>query len=107
MTTPFSVAAARAQVAAILASRPAGDLPADVAVRDLPVPGPAGAPDVPVRVYTPADRAGPLPALLYIHGGGFILGADGRRPARAGACAHSFVARAGHGHPATHTWDWS
>jgi acetyl esterase len=68
------VATARSQMAAILASRPAGELPANVAVRDLPVPGAAGAPDVPVRVYTPAGRAGPLPALLYIHGGGFILG---------------------------------
>lgn len=68
------VAAARTQLAAALASRAAGELPANVAFRDLPVPGLAGAPDVPVRVYTPADRDGPWPALLYIHGGGFVLG---------------------------------
>jgi acetyl esterase/lipase len=30
--------------------------------------------DVPVRVYSPVNRDGALPGLLYIHGGGFILG---------------------------------
>jgi acetyl esterase len=68
------VAAARVQMAAALASLPVRELPANVAVRDLSVPGPVGAPEVPVRVYTPTDREGPLPALLYIHGGGFTLG---------------------------------
>jgi len=39
------------------------------------VPGPAGAPDVRVLVYTPPARnAGRLPAFLHIHGGGYILG---------------------------------
>lgn len=44
-----------------------------VAIEDRLIPGPAGAPDVPVRIYrplhTPADTA-----LLWIHGGGFIMG---------------------------------
>jgi acetyl esterase len=35
------------------------------------VPGPAG--DVPIRVYTPAGTA-PFPILLYIHGGGWVIG---------------------------------
>ena len=43
-------------------------------VRDITVPGPSGAPDVPVRVYTPGEREGALPGLLYIHGGGFVIG---------------------------------
>jgi acetyl esterase len=30
--------------------------------------------DVPVRVYARKRREGPRPALLYIHGGGFVLG---------------------------------
>jgi acetyl esterase len=30
--------------------------------------------DVPVRVYAPVERDGPRPGLLYIHGGGFIMG---------------------------------
>jgi acetyl esterase len=49
---------------------------ADVAVRAAGhrVPGwRAGPPDVPVRIYRPAGD-GPLPALLYMHGGGWILG---------------------------------
>ena len=39
------------------------------------VPGPQGAPDVRVLVYTPGDRGtDPLPAILHIHGGGFVSG---------------------------------
>ncbi|MFI7616566.1 alpha/beta hydrolase [Nonomuraea terrae] len=53
---------------------PAPEVPADLRVRDAVVPGRAGAPDVPVRVYTPTHGARPLPALLYIHGGSFVLG---------------------------------
>ncbi len=47
-----------------------------VVITDDAAPGPDGAPPVPVRVYAP-DGAGPgtsLPALLDIHGGGFVLG---------------------------------
>jgi acetyl esterase/lipase len=43
-------------------------------VEDRLVPGVADAPDVAVRVYRPSDRPVPLPALLYLHGGGFTLG---------------------------------
>ncbi|HEU5469677.1 MAG TPA: alpha/beta hydrolase [Actinophytocola sp.] len=42
--------------------------------RQLTVAGPAGAPPVPVRVYTPAGVTDPLPAMLYLHGGGFVTG---------------------------------
>ncbi|OAA21770.1 esterase/lipase [Frankia sp. EI5c] len=55
-----------------------------VEVRDVSVPGPPGAPPVPVRVYRPAGDAtaesgdgpptGPTPGVLNIHGGGFVLG---------------------------------
>ncbi|MEM7736946.1 MAG: alpha/beta hydrolase [Deinococcota bacterium] len=40
---------------------------------DHHVPGSDGAPDVMVRVYQPEARAAILPALLWIHGGGFVL----------------------------------
>ncbi|GAA1660320.1 alpha/beta hydrolase [Fodinicola feengrottensis] len=43
-------------------------------IRNLTIPGPDGGPDVPVRVYAPAEHGGDLPGLVYIHGGGFILG---------------------------------
>jgi acetyl esterase len=48
-----------------------GDLTEVPLVADHMVAGPAG--DIPVRVYSPApERA--LPALVYFHGGGWVLG---------------------------------
>lgn len=46
----------------------------DVRAEDHVVPGVDGAPDVAVRLYQPVERTGPVPALVWIHGGGFILG---------------------------------
>ncbi len=40
-------------------------------VEDRQIPGPAGG--LPVRTYTPAGK-GPLPVLVYFHGGGWVLG---------------------------------
>ena len=49
----------------------AGGAPEEVArVENRTVPGPAG--EIPVRVYTP-HGAGPLPGLVFFHGGGFVL----------------------------------
>jgi acetyl esterase len=42
-----------------------------VPTEDRTVPGPAGA--VPVRVYRPAS-GGPLPVVVYFHGGGWVIG---------------------------------
>jgi acetyl esterase/lipase len=47
----------------------------NVARRDATAPGTASDPGVPLRVYEPDGREGVLPAILYIHGGGFIAGA--------------------------------
>lgn len=48
-----------------------GDPVASIA--DRTIPGPHG--DIPVRVYTPnVSGAGPLPCLVYFHGGGWVLG---------------------------------
>ncbi|MFJ1767744.1 alpha/beta hydrolase [Amycolatopsis sp. NPDC088138] len=66
--------AARASMSQLQEVIPAYEPVHPVDVRDTTVPGPSGAPDVPVRVYGPADREGAVPALVYIHGGGFILG---------------------------------
>ena len=39
------------------------------------VPGPTGSPDVRVLVYSPGDKGNAvLPAMLHIHGGGFVSG---------------------------------
>jgi acetyl esterase/lipase len=45
-----------------------------VLVADRHVPGPSGAPEVPVRIYTPVTRTGMLSGLFWIHGGGFTAG---------------------------------
>lgn len=45
-----------------------------VVTSDHYAPGPDGDPDVMVRVYQPEDRPDTLPALLWIHGGGYVLG---------------------------------
>ena len=53
------------------------DLPPNdrVVSEDRTIPGLDGAPDVRVRVYTPAEATGVmLPGILYIHGGGMIIG---------------------------------
>ncbi|WP_228048664.1 alpha/beta hydrolase [Streptomyces justiciae] len=60
--------------AAVRAGLPSYEPDIPISTRDLTVPGPDDAPDVMVRVYTPAERDELLPGLLYIHGGGFIMG---------------------------------
>jgi acetyl esterase len=41
-------------------------------VTDRACPGPGG--PVPIRFYRPSIRAAALPWLLYLHGGGFVVG---------------------------------
>jgi acetyl esterase/lipase len=51
-------------------------LPVSIAVAqvdDRTIPGPAGAPDIPVRVYRP-EGDGAKPAIVYYHGGGWVIG---------------------------------
>lgn len=45
-----------------------------LSVQDISVPGLQGAADVPARVYAPAERSAPLPGLLYLHGGAYVMG---------------------------------
>lgn len=53
------------------------------------IPGPVGAPDVRVLIYTPRGREQALPALLHIHGGGFVLGSPEAEDARNRALSHA------------------
>ncbi|NRN65579.1 Heroin esterase [Kibdelosporangium sp. 4NS15] len=66
--------AGRAQVAEARARMPVYEPARPLDIRDELIPGPEGAPDVRVRIYTPAGLTGPVPGLVYIHGGGFVVG---------------------------------
>ncbi len=46
------------------------------AVRTERVPGPAGAPGVPLLICRPADVSAPVGCLYFIHGGGMIFGSN-------------------------------
>ena len=65
----MSVPEARASLAAMASLQ--GEPQSVAQIVDRHAPGPAG--DVPVRLYTPAGQA-PFPALVYYHGGGWVLG---------------------------------
>jgi len=68
-----------------------------VGTEDRQVPGPERASDVFVRIYQPTDRPATLPALLWIHGGGYVLGSVERDDllakhlARVGQCVVASV----------------
>ena len=48
--------------------------PAGVNIENRAVPGPQGAPDVNLRIYSPENLQQTVPGLLHIHGGGFVIG---------------------------------
>jgi acetyl esterase/lipase len=72
----------RARLSAVMAMAGAAAGPSDdIETSDHLVPGPAGAPEVPIRVYRPKGADGPLPGILDIHGGGMTTRhRDGRLP---------------------------
>lgn len=55
---------------------PAIKVPSDPRVHrtDAVIARPDGSPGVPVRWYRPVDSEGPLPSLLWLHGGAYIMG---------------------------------
>ena len=69
------VTAARAILAQGAGDRGTADQPQSepFVVSDRRIPGPPGAPEVPVRSYRPRGD-GTRPALVYFHGGAFVLG---------------------------------
>lgn len=52
-----------------MAEAPARELPV---VKDLMCPGPAG--EIPLRLYDKTDHREPGPVVIFIHGGGFVIG---------------------------------
>jgi acetyl esterase/lipase len=72
------IPAARARVEELLAMMPVPELPTDVAITEAMAPSVDGAPDVRLKIYTPAGLEADAGALLWIHGGGMVLlDADG------------------------------
>jgi acetyl esterase len=68
----YTMSLAEARAADLASIRAAGGEPEPVhQVTDLTIAGPGG--ELPLRLYRPAG-AGPLPALLYFFGGGWVLG---------------------------------
>jgi len=45
-----------------------------VSIEDVTVPGPPGTAAIRMRIYRPAGVEQPIPALFWIHGGGFVMG---------------------------------
>ncbi len=68
---PAARAASKQMMAAMKTQM--SDIPG-VITEDRTIPGPQGSPDVAVRIYRPEIQPGLLPALLWIHGGGYMLG---------------------------------
>lgn len=66
---------ARATVKTMAAAGPPFMLPAGLGREELNVPGLDSDPDIPVLVFAPIDgRETNRPAMVYLHGGGFVLG---------------------------------
>ena len=63
--------AARVQYAEMVAAV-SGEPPTGVATDEGTIPGPGG--ELPTRLYRPQGAEGPLPILIYFHGGGFVIG---------------------------------
>jgi acetyl esterase/lipase len=68
---PAARAASRQMMAEMKEQMP--DIPG-VTTEDRTIPGPEDSPDVAIRIYRPEKQSGRLPALLWIHGGGYMLG---------------------------------
>src|SRR5258708_7340629 len=61
---------------AILAQAPRLPVTEEIASAvDRTVPGPPGAPEVPVRIYRPVtDQSTVTPVVVFFHGGGYVIG---------------------------------
>jgi acetyl esterase/lipase len=80
------LAPTRAVVAEMMKAS-AAPLPPGVRREERTIPGPAGAPDVRVLIFAPETEASNRPAILHIHGGGYVMGSPDMANASAGAWA--------------------
>lgn len=68
------VARARTLARELTPAGPTREPAIPLAITEQSVPGPEGADDVRVRIYRPRTGAARHPAVVYLHGGGFVLG---------------------------------
>jgi acetyl esterase/lipase len=69
-----TIAKLRRAMRALIDRTPAPAPHADVVREDRTVPGPAGEPDITVRIYRPRQATDPIPGVCWIHGGGMVVG---------------------------------
>ena len=69
-TPPKFIQLTRGQLRELAAA--AGEPERVARIENRAVPGPKG--DIPIRIYTPEGGSGPLPILVYFHGGGWVFG---------------------------------
>ncbi|MEU6660275.1 alpha/beta hydrolase [Streptomyces sp. NPDC046821] len=65
------------QARRVLAAAPASPFPPPIvgSIEDTDIPGPEGAPRIPIRIYRPDphDAPGPRPTVVFFHGGGWVI----------------------------------
>ena len=87
-----AVSTLRESAAARRAELPPAPVPSGVTTEDRAVPGPDGAPDIMVRLYRPAALPNPAPALVWVHGGGMVMGSVEMNDAYCGRLAERLSA---------------
>tara|TARA_B110000438_G_C15733086_1_gene615065 strand:- start:247 stop:1257 length:1011 start_codon:yes stop_codon:yes gene_type:complete len=68
------IAVTREGLDALMSQMPSPELPEHISIESVHVPGLDGDPDVLVKVYKPQSLPPEAPGLLWIHGGGMVLG---------------------------------
>src|SRR3984957_6840225 len=74
--TAATLARRRTDALALLTSVPIPDLP-DIETGEIHVESAFGAKPIRVLTYRPVRSGAPLPAIVHVHGGGFVMGAPG------------------------------
>jgi acetyl esterase/lipase len=81
------VSAARARLNQLVATTPTTVDASSLSIVDYTIPGHEGDHVVVVRMFRPRRAVGTVPALLYIHGGGFVVGSISSEQDNAAALA--------------------
>ena len=68
------ISVTRAGLDALMSQMPSPELPAEISIEEAQIPGIGTDPDVPIRIYKPESLPPNAPGLVWIHGGGMVLG---------------------------------